>query len=215
MSKFSSLPEETRDGRLIQHAGVGDNVDHQNDASADPSEELTTGQSTAQRQTTARYLKALGWATGIIGQSSPTELDRASPFQPAWALTVDKGGLHGYVSVDDFVVPPVQDKAQPIKGRASKGRASKGRASKRPRPLEQAPAPSSKCPRPLSYALSAFDEELLLHGGDTFVGLLGEDADPPTGAFDSCLVCTEVTACCGQGLPEISPPGDWAVDAQL
>mmetsp|Transcript_17747 Transcript_17747/g.42897 ORF Transcript_17747/g.42897 Transcript_17747/m.42897 type:complete len:206 (-) Transcript_17747:133-750(-) len=148
MSKTLPLPE-TRDGRLIQHVGVGENVDHQNDASA---------------------VEVLGWATGVLGQSCTKEIDRASPFQPAVARDVDMGGLHGYVSMEDFVVPVVVPR-EVVPG--FQARASKARASKRPRPLP--------------YALSAFDDELARLGDDTFFGdvlRLGQDADPPNGAFD-------------------------------
>ncbi|KAJ1487377.1 hypothetical protein T484DRAFT_3629404 [Baffinella frigidus] len=56
---------------------------------------------------------------------------------------------------DDLVVPPVQDKAG-----------------------------ASKRQRRLSYAVSAFDEELARLGDDTFFGRLAEFADPLNGAFD-------------------------------
>jgi len=138
-------------GKLIQHAGVGENVDHENDASADPSDALP----------------------------DDYHLDVAQRNQ-AW------GGRHSREEafvvpfvVPGAVVPPVQDKAG-----------------------------ASKRPRPRSYALSAFDEELARLGDKTFVGKLArlgddtffglpsgawpvnilsalrQDADPPNGAFD-------------------------------
>ena len=103
-------------------------------------------------------------ANAALGESSPTEHECASPFQPAVSRDVDKGGLHEFVCLDDFVLPLVQDKAL---------------VSKRTHaPLSDAPVFDEEfallCGENF---LGAIDEELAQLGGDTFFGAFDKEME--------------------------------------